>query len=82
MILVFPTISVTIRNMSWTFRGPKKIFEVMGKKETVIPKRNYYLLLNNTDEALREILHIVVGPPVQDRCGETGQALLEACQDS
>lgn len=53
----------------------------MGKKETVIPKGNYYLPLNNTGEALLGILHIAVGPPVQERCGETVQALLEACQD-
>lgn len=51
----------------------------MGKKETVILKGSYYLPLNHTGDAL---LYLVVGPPVQKRCGETGQALLEACHHS
>lgn len=54
----------------------------MGKEETVILKGSYDLPLNNIGEALLGILYLVVGPPVQERCGETGQAVLEACQDS
>lgn len=54
----------------------------MGKKETVILKGSYHLHLNNSGEVLLGTLHLLVGPPVQERCGETGQALLEACQDS
>lgn len=54
----------------------------MGKEETVILKGSYDLPLNNIGEALLGIQYLVVGPPVQERCGETGQAVLEACQDS
>lgn len=48
----------------------------MGKEETVILKGSYDLPLNNIGEALLGIQYLVVGPPVQERCGETGQAVL------
>lgn len=53
----------------------------MGKKEIVSLKGSYYLHLN-VGEALLRIVSLVVGPLVQERCGETEQALLETCQDS
>lgn len=51
----------------------------MGKKEIVSLKGSYYHHLN-IGGAVLGIMYLVVGLPVQEKHGETEQALLEACE--